>query len=294
MSQVDTDAARRAFDEVRDDAGFEHDEVVFVPFDATAPLAIHEAALIPPREMADANDASVLSAEEVAVIDSNLDRFRVLCWLGMPDELIRPVLRHELEHACQWKESGKPQAELAGALRVLTTLLGYAALPTNGQFYNLIPAERDANAAASQFIRASLGDDEADHLMGRVDPGLLRRQPPPEPYATLGTRAMCHAAIWPVEVEQVLQLNRRSPSALFNAIRPDGEAVWAQLKGDSELARLAQEVRAAMPTRADLDAAPSPELGWKATRETILRAADRGRAVVGLPPAPRASYGESR
>jgi hypothetical protein len=288
---VDADAARRAFDEVRDDVGFAQDEVVFVPFDAAGPLAIHEAALIPPREMADANDIAVLSAEDVALIDANLDRYRVLCWLGMPDELIRPVLRHELEHGCQWKEGGKPQAELAGALRVLTTLLGYAALPTNGQFYNLIPAERDANAAASEFIRARLGDDETDQLMGRVDPGLLRRQPPAEPYATLGTRAMCHAAIWPVEVEQVLQLNRRSPSDLFTAIRPDGKDVWVQLKGDAELARLAKEVRAARPTRADLDAAHSPELGWKPTREAILRAADRGRALVGLPPAPRADYG---
>jgi hypothetical protein len=154
-------------------------------------------------------------------MDRELARCRITCCVSIDDRLIAPVLRHELEHARQWQRGGRnPTFELVGLIERILNRGGYAGLPASGQIYTLSPHERDANGAASRFIRRLIGDDEADLCAGErgLDPGLFRRRPEPEPLETMARRLICHAAAWPDTAESAYQLDQDLPKMLDRAL----------------------------------------------------------------------------
>ena len=85
---------------------------------------------------------------------------RIAVWRslpGIPDAALGPMLRHELAHARRWEESGTAFYEADERLRSAVTGASYAQLPT----------EREANADAAAYARASLGNAELA-LLGSV------------------------------------------------------------------------------------------------------------------------------
>jgi hypothetical protein len=85
---------------------------------------------------------------------------RIAVWRslpGIPDPALGPMLRHELAHARRWEESGTAFYEADERLRSAVTGASYAQLPT----------EREANADAAAYARASLGKAELA-LLGPV------------------------------------------------------------------------------------------------------------------------------
>ena len=75
---------------------------------------------------------------------------RIAVWRslpGIPDAALGPMLRHELAHARRWEESGTAFYEADERLRSAVGGASYARLPT----------EREANADAAAYARASLG-----------------------------------------------------------------------------------------------------------------------------------------
>jgi hypothetical protein len=75
---------------------------------------------------------------------------RIAVWRslpGIPDAALGPMLRHELAHARRWETSGTAFYEADERLRSAVAGASYAQLPT----------EREANADAAAYARASLG-----------------------------------------------------------------------------------------------------------------------------------------
>jgi len=85
---------------------------------------------------------------------------------GLPAAALGPMLRHELAHAARWERSGAAFYEADERLRQRVDGHGYAALPT----------EREANAAAASYARATAGVAELAAVPELAD--LLRAAPP--------------------------------------------------------------------------------------------------------------------
>lgn len=281
------DAARAAFDCARKDARLAADEVFFVPFSVPPPPTISAAAFYEPGAVPSPQEAGVLDASGLAIMQERRGKFRVTCYLGFPsDEHTTGIIRHELEHVVQFKGGGGTRTfKLAKALYEVLDHVGYQALPANGQVYNLIPIELDANGAASRFVRIVYGAEHADRLAREVDPGIFRRRPGPEDVETLPMRLICHASIWPEEIEAVLPLLSNEGVGLFDALAPGGRAHWDRLKHDETLARLRAAVRGSVPSASNISL-DDPEAGWRPTKASIIGAVDHARALSGLPPTP--------
>src|SRR6185437_1354703 len=73
---------------------------------------------------------------------------------GIPPAALGPMLRHELEHARRWEQSGTVFYEADELLRARAGAAGYARLPT----------EREANAAAGAYARRMLSGGELAEL----------------------------------------------------------------------------------------------------------------------------------
>jgi hypothetical protein len=89
------------------------------------------------------------------------ERHRVAVWYRQPRvpySLLGPLLRHELQHAVQWKRFGRPFFELRHHL-----LDAWEAHPAGPGYFEL-PAERDANAAAAAYAADTLRDVEIEAL----------------------------------------------------------------------------------------------------------------------------------
>lgn len=66
-------------------------------------------------------------------------------------------------------------------------------------FYQSIPMEMDANAAAAMFVRARFGEERINELLkvGNSDAGAFRSLVPPETLATLPERMIAFLAAMP-------------------------------------------------------------------------------------------------
>lgn len=87
---------------------------------------------------------------------------RVAIWPDeRPREVTAALLRHELEHAHQFDSHGSAARDLfSDAIDALVAQAG--GIDGAGVLYQHIPMERDANAAASAFVRATYGDVAVD------------------------------------------------------------------------------------------------------------------------------------
>jgi hypothetical protein len=151
---------------------------------------------------------SELSEAQEDWINEKVDRHRVSVWrAGVSAPVARALLaariRHELEHALQWIEAGSGVFKLSDLSdHVLREKLGDT--PKSGAYYQLKPAENDANAAASMYVR----DRYPEHVPAllAMDEGiaLVRSTVPPEPRETLIVRSVAFLFLFQNETEAVL------------------------------------------------------------------------------------------
>jgi hypothetical protein len=282
---MDRVTANEAFGRALEDARFDED-VIFVPF-INQPDNAPAAALHAAGENSSPEELQPLDAEARKMMLAKRDSYRITCWLGLPDPVVRAVLRHELEHAKQWRwGGGKLMFQLALAERDVMDEVSYARLPANGQVYNLVPIELDANGAASRYARQVEGPDRADEYAASIDPGLFRLRPPPEPYETLALRVICHGAVWPEALEKFFGFYGPPLGGLLDQLVTDGRVLWQRLAADDMLIHLRQRVADAVPKVEDINNSESLEAGWRPTKTAILAAVDRARALTGLAPTP--------
>jgi hypothetical protein len=285
VGNMDVDAARTEFERAFEDAGFDED-VVFIPY-TKASRRVPRAAFHAPGKEASLDELIVLDDAGQRLMTGMKDRYRVACWIGMDDAVVRAVLRHELEHVRQWKWGGGDSAFVLALSEYEThDDVGYADLPANGQVYNLVPIELDANGAASRFIRATEGDGAADEWTATLDPGLFRRRPVPEPLETLPARLISYASVWPDALLRRLGDRVEAPGQHFDRVMPKGGELWADLQEDAKLIKLRRSVAATVPTAATIAQAPSLAEGWAPAKAAILAAVDRAREIAGLAPTP--------
>ena len=116
----------------------------------------------------------------------SVEAYRVILWTDRPIESAGALVRHELEHARQI--DCRPEVEGLHALAE-DVLRGQ---PGSGRIYQQIPAEADANAAASGWVRSLFGDDRIDRLIaeGSADGPALRRSDPPQDPSDLPERML--------------------------------------------------------------------------------------------------------
>jgi hypothetical protein len=133
-----------------------------------------------------------------------LTSHRIAVWRslpGVPDAALGPMLRHELAHARRWEESGTAFYEADERLRAKVGGASYARLPT----------EREANADAAAYARASLGRADLALLATAPDLADLFAADPPhdvvgETLALLGERVAAVAERLEPGAEMVVEI----------------------------------------------------------------------------------------
>lgn len=179
-----------------DDVGFDVKQVRLYPFPGEKSEAGNHAYYFTPGQRLH-DDANFPDKAGGQTEDANKhrDRHRIAAWVDAPAPILGARLRHELEHASQVEGFGNRILDLNDlVLGVLWMKL--EGLRGNGQLYNAIPLEVDANAAAARFAFARYGDDVAremadpENAAGFKDGVLFRSLTPPAPIATLPKRML--------------------------------------------------------------------------------------------------------
>jgi hypothetical protein len=92
------------------------------------------------------------------------DRGRIVVWLDdNPRVVLAALLRHELEHCCQFQQHGNGMANRFDD--ALQSIAPAHVARGSGVLYQHTPMERDANAAASRFVRTCFGHDGVEPLV---------------------------------------------------------------------------------------------------------------------------------
>ena len=108
-----------------------------------------------------------------AFVDLNqpdsIKSYRVAIGTDRSIQGIAALLRHELEHARQFDAHGAQLRHLYDAALDILNIRA-AGLPGGGVFYQWIPMEFDANAAAAMFVRARFSDETINQLLLAEDP----------------------------------------------------------------------------------------------------------------------------
>jgi hypothetical protein len=174
-----------------------------------------------------------LAAELNAPGHINLHRILVRRPLGSDPIMaarISAKLRHELEHALQWRACGPPVFQLSQvADHVLALKL--RGLPRGRVFTNLKPIEQDANAASAMFVRRRWPDAVAVLLKDPDDAPLVRSLTPPGSPQTLVTRMIAFLYLY-----EDLCATLAAPWAwtfaefLENDIAPGAGVLWRALE----------------------------------------------------------------
>jgi hypothetical protein len=268
----------------RQDAGFDPGtEVRLYPLSGTPPANGRRAMHLEPgsevvwepdvtltrNQIADANRPDVIGLHRIAVFDNQA-----------PPVLLG-LLRHELQHARQWQDDRA--AYQAGEL--LVDMLGRVAAYTSAgigasSLYNVLPLERDANAAASTLLREHFGEVSDRKLVaehGQIldfDPSWALTEP-------LGTHTMEAAALHPDEFEDACRHGGRDLDATLSALHPDGPVLWKGLKANDVLNAKRAAFPAQVPDPAEIAAAgEKPGAAWRPLHNAFLEAMAVARALI--------------
>ena len=182
----------RAWALVLADAGFDADDAHLFLLPGAQSATGYRAMMWPPGKwvFGDTEDEVELPHHAAADSEALQCKVRVEFWTENRSlEGATAILRHELEHAVQVRDSASNLDCLYE--RAVEVAADYGrAHPEEGDPYQAIPMERDANATASRFVRQAYGDHVIDALVAAGDPDIaaLRRQEPPQPVCTLERR----------------------------------------------------------------------------------------------------------
>jgi hypothetical protein len=149
---------RGAWDRAREDAGLDRRDCVVFLVKERMPAGRAEAGYYRPGGPDVPHEwllPSILRRVPPGTLERYENRHRVAVWSeipGAPYALLGPLLRHELEHAAQWKRYGRAYTDLDGHLREVWDAR------SNSDPYLRLPSEREANLASARYAAACLDD----------------------------------------------------------------------------------------------------------------------------------------
>lgn len=153
------EAFETAVDAALADAGFDQSQILIIPCPARSSDGLL-AKCWPGGQRIHDGDYELTEADLATANSRNYRQFpKVAVHVGHSPELVAALLRHELEHVRQFQALNCAQALHDEAVKALQPL---RAIPNSGKFYQLIPMERDANAAARNFVRQHYGSQRIE------------------------------------------------------------------------------------------------------------------------------------
>jgi hypothetical protein len=162
----------------------------------------------------------------IANAPENINAHRIVVWKDATAPLVGATLRHELEHARQFDALGVGVFALYDVikLRVLPHQAG-GLDGCAGTYINAIPAERDANAAASMYLRKHHAGP-AQAIRSGERRNLACSILPPEPHATLPRRMIAFLALHPSACAAYAAAEGEDFSDLLERAYTGAGAIW--------------------------------------------------------------------
>jgi hypothetical protein len=211
-----------------------------------------------PSQLADANRAEHHSLSRIAIRDT-------------PDEpTALALLRHELEHATQYRWSSLVYMLIGVAHDGLSKAANDAKLPTlygSGMIYNALPDEVDANRAASACVREHFPEPGA---IESRDCGQLFRETEAAAVETLGKRLTAFCAVFPEAAEAS---SKPALPDLLTAIEPALGVWWSGSRPGLGLERYWQAALELAPSHGAVENASVPGGAWIPTRDQLAEGA---------------------
>jgi hypothetical protein len=256
------------------DAGLEPGAVRLYRFPAPAIEGVR-ASFLPPRDPTPLHPGLELADKwEVA---KEKEYFRIAVEEN-PKIVATALFRHELEHCVQVEKYGPVVFTLLGAFDKALAIRhhdvrGYAHLRY------VAPAEADANATASCFVRARFGDAACDEVDRPGDVLLLNPLPAAPPRSTLPVRQACFAATLSGVLHAVLG---RHPSLVLRHLGDEAVAALTVAIEDETVRMLADEAVVATPPRQEADAASVSQLAalWSPAKRALASAYERAYSLA--------------
>lgn len=179
-----------------------------------------------PDELIDEDVAEVLNRPE------NTGRHRIVVLRDVPDgehgrALFAAKLRHELEHARQWKVHGDVPQRLSCIVDDVIKAVAGGFNEQGRAIYRSQPNELDANAAASRFVRARFGSAAIDAIAAGND-AVLVAAGVPEPLETLPARNVTFLYEY-VDICATLTVGGASFGERLTEIAPEALELWREL-----------------------------------------------------------------
>jgi hypothetical protein len=140
------------------------------------------------------------------------------------------LLRHELEHARQWEAWRAVPVELSCLFDDVIDVLVGEHIEAGRQLYRAQPNERDANAAASRFVRRRYHHDVIDDILASEDYVLVATVSPPEPLESLPMRNVAFLFQNHDVCRQIAERVGESFAARLERIAPAVRAAWEDLE----------------------------------------------------------------
>jgi len=180
-------------------------------------------AILPDRLFRDEDEGVMGDANNGA-----LDLHRVFLWGDADPLMLVARMRHELEHARQWRVHGRSVQDLQELLyHALSAKV--ADLSGTADLYHLLPAEMDANAAAAVFVRGRHRSDVEERFADPC-PVILRSNTGPEPVETLPVRTVAYASLFAAVCDAWAHRNHDVGfGRLLQSQCPGAQEVWERL-----------------------------------------------------------------
>jgi hypothetical protein len=163
----------------------------------------------------------------------NIDAHRIVVWRDATAPVVGATLRHELEHARQFDAVGVEVFDLYNLIKfgVLSHQAG-GLDGCAGTYINAIPAERDANAAASMYLRKH-HPDAAQGIRNSERRNLACSILPPEPHKTLPRRMIAFIALHPSASAAYAAAEGADLADLLERAYPGAAAIWQAINSGS-------------------------------------------------------------
>jgi hypothetical protein len=271
----------------KEDAGLAETTVHLYPFSEAPADDGYTAMFWDPGSFPFGKDGPPLTDNQRKHALAHLADYQIAIHIDLPVTAFGAKVRHELEHVSQSLRWGRTPFELQRAIIVLQSRL-FEHRRGTGHLFNVVPVEHDANRAAATFARRYFGEEAADALLDTDEAVLLRPGVTPEPIDTLGERMLAFASVYAPELEVALEKEiHKTAREFLGPLVEDVDRKWTMLANDAEVRRLADEASRARPSQEGIDAAER-NVGplWAPTQRLTIQAADRARALLGLPATP--------
>jgi hypothetical protein len=187
----------------------------------------------PGRDLVRDHDYPAPLDVRVANAPENIDAHRIVVWRDSTAPVIGATLRHELEHARQFDALGVGLFDLYDVIKY--GVLAHQAGGLDGcagSYINAIPVERDANAAASMYLREH-HPDSAQEIRNSERRNLACSILSPEPQGTLPRRMIAFMSLHPSACAAYAAAEGRAFSDLLERAYPGARALWLEMNAAS-------------------------------------------------------------